>query len=191
MHHYICITVADPFHPDTILPCDTEDEIEEAAAYLSDNDLPAQPVLTGDAGEAVETGLVVEPAAALRTYVLRDETSGVEVSISAADDADAREQAEKWAREGDWNNEGGTVWVDVMVIDDDGDHEVVNVAIDPDEPECSSEEHDWQDRGVRGTGGGVIITEECAHCGLRRIRDTWAQRADTGEQGLESVRYAV
>lgn len=62
MKHYICITNADPFHPDTILPCDTAEQIDEAASYLRDEDLPAHPVLVGEAGDAVETGLIVNQA---------------------------------------------------------------------------------------------------------------------------------
>jgi hypothetical protein len=40
-----------------------------------------------------------------------------------------------------------------------------------------------------GHGGGVIIREVCAHCGKYRVTDTWAQRMDTGAQGLEAVEY--
>jgi hypothetical protein len=68
------------------------------------------------------------------------------------------------------------------------------------EPDCEAEEHDWQspyevvggvkeNPGVRGHGGGVIIKECCAHCGRYRFTDTWAQRRDTGEQGLRRVSY--
>ena len=66
MRHYIAITSADPFIPGAILPCDTEEQVAEAAAYLRDEGLPSHKVLTGDADEAVETGLVVHPAAPLR-----------------------------------------------------------------------------------------------------------------------------
>ena len=62
MKHYIAITQADPFTPDTIFPCDTEEQIDAAAEHLRDEGLDAHPVLTGDAGEAVKTGLVVQPA---------------------------------------------------------------------------------------------------------------------------------
>lgn len=127
--------------------------------------------------------------AASRTYTLRDDASAVEVTIEATDDEDARAQAEAWAREGDWNTPDRTIWIDVRITDDEGDHEVVTVAIGPDEPECSEGEHSWKDEGVRGHGGGVVIVEACKHCGVKRITDTWAQRPDTGEQGLTSTRY--
>jgi hypothetical protein len=76
------------------------------------------------------------------------------------------------------------------------------IAIDPDEPECIDEytEHDWEsphellgglkeNPGVQGHGGGVVITEVCAHCGMYRDTDTWAQNPENGEQGLTSVEY--
>jgi len=76
------------------------------------------------------------------------------------------------------------------------------VTIDPPEPACTTPGragHDWQaphdlvggleqNPGVFGNGGGVIVHQVC-DCGVWRIRDTWAQRNDTGEQGLDSVRY--
>ena len=73
--------------------------------------------------------------------------------------------------------------------------------IDPPEPECpAAPEHDWQspheivdglpeNPGVHGHGGGVVITTVCAGCGAYRQCDTWAHRRDTGEEGLESIRY--
>lgn len=60
-------------------------------------------------------------------------------------------------------------------------------------PDCESgEDHDWQSPhaivggicetpGVHGHGGGVIIRECCARCGMYRITDTWAQDPATGE----------
>lgn len=96
-----------------------------------------------------------------------------------------------------------------IALDGDGDlivehgyeRECVTVTIEPIEPECAGEhDHDWrspysvlggikENPGVWGHGGGVILREVCAHCGRYRITDTWAQRKDTGEQGLESVKY--
>jgi hypothetical protein len=81
------------------------------------------------------------------------------------------------------------------------DRERHTVEIEPDEPDCEDEpEHEWcspyevvggceTNPGVRGHGGGVIVTELCRHCGRYRVTDTWAQRSDTGEQGLTSVTY--
>jgi len=78
------------------------------------------------------------------------------------------------------------------------------VTIDPPEPPCTTTgrtEHKWrsphalvggleENPGVWGNGGGVIVHQVC-DCGVRRIRDTWAHRRETGEQGLDSVRYEV
>ncbi len=68
--------------------------------------------------------------------------------------------------------------------------ETLTITIEPDEPQCSHDDgHVWEETGVRGNGGGVICTDICAHCGTRRVTDTWAQRRDTGEQGLASTKY--
>lgn len=82
-----------------------------------------------------------------------------------------------------------------------GELDSETVTIEPDEPECEGDrDHEWEtpysvlggckeNPGVCGHGGGVIITEVCAHCGRYRVTDTWAQRMDTGEQGLTSVSF--
>lgn len=148
------------------------------------------------------SAIAIEPVGdSAKTYTLSD-GDGVE-TITALDDADAREQAEAWARSGDWDTSNGTVWIDVRIEDEDGDSERITVAIDPEEPACSGRgvDHDWQsphevvgglqeNPGVRGHGGGVIVREVCATCGAYKVTDTWAQRSDTGEQGLRSVSYA-
>lgn len=76
----------------------------------------------------------------------------------------------------------------------------ITVSIEPEAPHCLADEHDWQsphsvlggseeNPGVWLHGGGAIIRECCAHCGWYRVTDTWAQRRDTGAQGLTDVRY--
>lgn len=95
-----------------------------------------------------------------------------------------------------------TTWIDVRArgADDPWDEARATVTLDPDEPRCSGDAHDWQspyelvggckeNPGVWGNGGGVIIREACMNCGCARITNTWAQRQDNGEQGLTSVRY--
>lgn len=86
-------------------------------------------------------------------------------------------------------------------VEDEDNSQSITITIDADEPDCEHEDgHDWQspievvgglreNPGVHGNGGGVIITEVCAHCGAYRITNTWAQRSDTGEQGLRSIEY--
>lgn len=96
----------------------------------------------------------------------------------------------------------GALYIDVCArnIDDD-DCDSDTVTLEPEEPACEDgREHDWQspysvlggsreNPGVFGSGGGVIIREVCACCGRYRVTNTWAQRPDTGEQGLREVRY--
>jgi hypothetical protein len=129
-------------------------------------------------------------------WTLRDGESGVTETVEGAL-YEARERAEAWAREGDYGEITSTIWVDVEIDDEDGDTvETVTVEIDPREPDCTAAEHHWIADGakgfgyvLRGNGGGVISQAACVHCGTRRISDSWAQRPDTGEQGLDSVRY--
>jgi len=67
----------------------------------------------------------------------------------------------------------------------------LDAAVEPIAPSCcdDDDEHDWENASVLGHGGGVIITDECANCGLIRVIDTWAQDPVTGEQGLRSTAY--
>ena len=134
----------------------------------------------------------------ITTWTLRDE-SGTEALFSGTLE-EARERADEWARGGydAPDPEHGTIWCDVAILDADGDEvETVTVAIDPDEPDCSDGcGHEWVSDGasgfgtvVCGHGGGVVCRSVCARCGVRRISDSWAQRPDTGEQGLDSVSY--
>lgn len=101
-----------------------------------------------------------------------------------------------------YDTSDGPVWVSGKAVDALTDETVgeFEEAVEPDEPECSEDEHDWrsphdvvggveENPGVHGHGGGVVIHEVCRHCGCHKITDTWAQRMDTGEQGLTSVTY--
>lgn len=96
-----------------------------------------------------------------------------------------------------------TMWIDVRAynVDDEDDASSATVTLQPDEPACvDGTEHDWQspyeivgglkeNPGVWGNGGGVKITECCMNCGCARVTNTWAQRPDTGQQGLRSISY--
>lgn len=96
----------------------------------------------------------------------------------------------------------GTIWIDVRVRCEATDEEgSATVVCHQPEPDCADGHgHDWRapleivggiadNPGVWGHGGGVKIHEVCSHCGAHRHTDTWAQRPDTGEQGLTSVSY--
>lgn len=132
---------------------------------------------------------------------------GVEKLVDAADIEKAKELAQAWAEDASWDTSEGTIWVAVHIFapdtsEEDGwyDELELQVTINPPEPDCTESEHDWQapveivggieeNPGVWGHGGGVVMHEVCLHCGCERITDTWAQNRETGEQGLESVRY--
>lgn len=123
------------------------------------------------------------------------------------------EAAQEYVDDGDWGDQSMTSWIDVATwregweIDEDGetsevqvDEETHTIEIQPEEPDCEADKHDWrapfellggieENPGCWGHGGGVIYREVCAHCGVYRVTDTWAQRRDTGEQGLRSIEY--
>ena len=120
-------------------------------------------------------------------------------------------EAMKYARYnlGSYDDRISTIWIDVRVkeVDEDGDTvedgeaRSARVALDPKEPDCAdTHDHDWRspysvlgglesNPGVQRSGGGVVITEVCCHCGYYRETNTWAQDPETGQQGLESVAY--
>lgn len=134
-----------------------------------------------------------------RVWSLRE--CGAEFRTLIGTREDAIDEA-KGCTDGDYGEVTSTCWTDIHAICEESDeHESVTVEIEPDEPDCTHEDgHDWQsphevvggieeNPGVQGHGGGVVFTEVCAHCGAYRITDTWAQRPDTGEQGLHEVAY--
>lgn len=129
-----------------------------------------------------------------------DGGNGGQTYIRAADQNAAEEWADDWARGGSWDDLTSTIWVAVTLVQGEESVADLTVVIDPPEPPCTGEEHDWQapiglvggiaeNPGVFGHGGGVIMHEVCANCGVYRDRDTWAQDPETGEEGLESVTY--
>ena len=136
------------------------------------------------------------------TYFLRDD-QGDDHPDTYATIGEAREAARDLSLSADFDDPDSTVWDDIHIVDcADGEViETVTTAVHPPEPECVDDgEHDWrspialvggcnENPGVYGSGGGVMIAEVCVRCGCERIEDTWAQRPDTGEQGLTSMEY--
>lgn len=151
-----------------------ERALEEAREALSGSDCPREWQLTEE-GEGYDT----------------IEATSAEEALAEARNVDRS----------NYSDAEGTIWIDVRVhCEETGEEASDTVTLEPDEPECTEGEHDWQsphellgglreNPGVQGHGGGVVIDEACLHCGCRRTTDTWAQRPDTGEQGLTSVEY--
>lgn len=123
-------------------------------------------------------------------------------TVTAQDRDDALQRAIANVDRDNYLDAEGTIWIDVYVRNTlTGDEESDTVQLDEPAPDCvASEEHDWQspysvvgglreNPGVWGNGGGVIIKTVCAHCGMYRVTNTWAQRHDTGEEGLTDVTY--
>lgn len=139
-------------------------------------------------------------------HVIMADDGNAEVEMASDTLADA---AREYVDDGDWGDRSEPSWVTVyawrrwtlgdVVIDEE--RQSFDVEIAAEEPACDGEhEHDWcapyavvggirENPGVWGHGGGVIIHEVCRHCGCLRTTDTWAQRHDTGEQGLTSVSF--
>lgn len=124
---------------------------------------------------------------------------GIYIDALTAEDA-----AEEYVAGVDWGGGRKTVWVTVEVTPIDCDEEEtqdITVTIPATEPDChESSWHEWcsphdllggcaENPGVWGHGGGIIMREVCAHCGIYRITDTWARDPETGRLGLESVEY--
>lgn len=131
----------------------------------------------------------------LKIYHCDDGNGPMEIEAKSAEDA-----ACEYVDGGDWGEHDHTIWVHVWVTEGDGERERYTISLDPRVPQCSAPMHRWErpheivgglveNPGVWGHGGGVTIHEVCAHCGVHCHRDTWATDPQTGEQGLNSVRY--
>jgi len=134
-----------------------------------------------------------------REYDLREEGGATELVV-ATSLREARRLAAEWVQGGEYYDVDSTFWVTCWITClATGESDDISVAIEAAAPDCADEGHTWEspewlggcseNPGVWGHGGGVVITEVCAHCGTYRHTDTWAQRRDTGEQGLTSVEY--
>lgn len=144
-----------------------------------------------------------------KTYMANDGNGECEIEASSA-----KEAADEYISGGDWGEYNETFWITVRVYprwtvgstsideDDFDSRRSFDVTIDPSEPRCTEDEHDWtspykifggleENPGVFGHGGGVIIKEVCSHCQATKTVDTWAQNPINGEQGLCSVAYGT
>jgi hypothetical protein len=112
------------------------------------------------------------------------------VALDATSESSARAEAHELLADWYATDIESTIWCDFELVADGIEGGRETAAFDPPEPACTADDgHDWDGPTVSGNGGGVIMTESCPTCGLRRVTDTWAQRPDTGEQGLRSISY--
>lgn len=140
-----------------------------------------------------------------RPFALIEDDSEYDVTW-AASEAEALDVARDRFDPTVYDAADGTLWIDVRARDVIRRtlSDRVTFAVDPDEPNCDEgsdrDGHDWQspyevlgglreNPGVWGHGAGLRYSRVCSCCGTYRDTDTWAQRRDTGEQGLTSVRY--
>jgi hypothetical protein len=143
--------------------------------------------------------------------IWRARSEGADELIEADTEKEARRRAREWAREGVTGEITSTVWADCylerLTVDSDGDLawidvDTLTVSIDPAEPKCTGAGHEWtaphaivggceSNPGVWGDGGGVRWVELCSRCGCGRHGGNWGQRPDTGEQGLDWVRFEI
>lgn len=184
------------------------DELERACAivavYWGIDKLEELVLFARKAGEDYLAGCLAEVLVAKggeRTWELSEAGEGYG-ECTASSPSDAIEEARGNVDRANYPVDHGTLWIDVSVrCPATGEEESTTVQLDEPEPECESgSSHDWrspysllgglrENPGVQGHGGGVIIREVCVICGCERTTDTWAQRPDTGEQGLTSVSY--
>lgn len=135
-----------------------------------------------------------------RLWYLHEAGEGYGEYVGTLDEA--LKEAESNVDRANYADADGTLYIDVRIhCPLTGEEASSTVMLEPEEPECLDDGgHDWQspfalvggikeNPGVWGHGGGVIIHEACVRCGCRRTTDTWAQRRDTGEQGLTEVSY--
>jgi hypothetical protein len=172
--------------------------IADESAVVEDETAPSY-IAMMSAEESVEaTRQAYHASDEPRGYTFRDD--GGQFQFWASNDEWALEHAEELLQSGDYGEVTSTFWPSAYVDCEDGSSYSVRVTINPDAPECSEVEHDWQspielvggikeNPGVWGHQGGVIVHEVCMNCGCGKTTDTWAQDRNSGEQGLTSVEY--
>ncbi|WP_051246191.1 hypothetical protein [Thioalkalivibrio sp. ALE19] len=177
-------------------PGDTADElIADWGGDLGPGETPATAIEIADHIRGYRYAILKAVGCPLFQY---REDSGHTEDLEATDLASAIDEARELLRDGDWPTGGKTTYVSAAVIDPYGGAHGVEVAIHPEEPECTESEHDWQsphdllggleeNPGVWGKGGGVVVTEVCRHCGAYRITDTWDQ--SQGPEPVETIQY--
>lgn len=199
----IAASVAHDQNRDLTTPDPTSDELTALAL-----DVPGWDELSPEEQEELEEQATDAYREGWESYTSQPEDGwyaddgNAEVHFEWAESA--REAADAYVEDGEWGDRRETWWIDVHVWREDiagreiaGTRDCLTVEIPAEEPDCiDGAEHSWRDDGTPGFGdvvsshgGGVILRRACRRCGLRCVTDTWAQRRDTGEQGLTSTRY--
>lgn len=168
---------------------------EAIRQHRADTLLALVPLLDGPDGDrACRIAERLAERLGLRPYRLIEGGVPYDTILAASDDeAVAVAAANLEADLSAWADDDGSACVEAGAWDILADcwAGTVTREIEPPEPPCDDEDgHDWRHVRSVGHGGGVICTERCAHCGMTRVTDTWAQRHDTGDQGLTSIHYS-
>ena len=129
-------------------------------------------------------------------YICTDGNQEIEIEADSAQEA-----AQEYVDGGDYlGNDLKTTWVNVYVCESrEYSNTVIKITVDPEEPKCTEDKHDWQNPieivggcrenpGVFGSGGGVMIIEVCMHCGCGKHNNTWDYDPQDGKK-TESIEY--
>jgi hypothetical protein len=121
-------------------------------------------------------------------------------TVTAATAAQALEIARGGVERANYPDCDGTIRIDIRARNAvTRDYESDVVTLEAPEPDCADgQEHDWQapheilggckeNPGVWGKGGGVLIRQVCAHCGMYKVIDTWASHG--AQQGFTDLSY--
>ncbi len=127
----------------------------------------------------------------MKNYTVRDTTQGHDPCPAPYPAATAQQAAEAYAEDSDWTQEH-TWWARLTVTAPDGEETRHTIAIDPEEPACTQDEHDWAEGAVYGVrNGGVASKDDCSHCGACRLNQSRASCPVTGQTMGPGVRYEV
>lgn len=130
---------------------------------------------------------------------------GGDTTLEGMDLDEAREAAEGWLADGDWEpmtKVTGRIYpagTDGRWCAHDRDYDVSITTDEPDEPDCpEAAEHDWtseyeggcrENPGVWSTGGtSMLFVSHCRHCGMERREVSRGMRRNPGER--DSITYS-
>lgn len=125
----------------------------------------------------------------MKNYTVRDTTQGHDPCPIPYLADTAQEAAEAYVEGSDWTQEH-TWWARLTVTAPDGEETGHTIAIDPEEPRCTEAEHEWDEGQAWGAAsGGVVSTDICQHCNIRRVNASQASCPVTGQTMGPAVSY--